>query len=134
MKIWIDLVPLRGGEYAVAWHDEDDGEGARLGGSGETLEQLEAELARTKERREFEQYEWAYVEVETCRNALKLGGHHVLWDGWRFPTEHAAKRALVIARAARKAAKLAFDTGREMPEWAQQARAAGWKPPKGWKP
>lgn len=134
MKTWIDLVTLRNGEYAIAWHDEEDGEGARLGGSGETLEQLETELARAKEQREREQYEWTYVEIETLKNALKLGGHLVPWDGWRFPTGYAAKRGLGIARAARKAAKFAFDEGREMPEWAKQALAAGWKAPKGWKP
>lgn len=45
-----------------------------------------------------------------------------------FETETAAKRALNVANAA------LFAGEKPWPEWAILAKAAGWKPPEGWKP
>ena len=47
--------------------------------------------------------------------------------GFYFESEALAKKALRVAKAALKADK-------PIPEWAEKALAAGWKPPKGWKP
>ncbi len=48
---------------------------------------------------------------------------------FQWETEAAAKRALKKAEAALKAAQ----ANKPYPEWAKQALAAGWKPPRGWK-
>lgn len=49
---------------------------------------------------------------------------------WRWYSKSGAAAALRVAKAAVAAAK----SNRPLPEWAQQALAAGWKAPKGWKP
>ena len=49
------------------------------------------------------------------------------WD-----TENRVKKALGVARRALKAFKSHYK--KPWPEWALRAHAAGWRPPKGWKP
>ena len=47
--------------------------------------------------------------------------------GCFFETRTTARKALA-------AVKLAIKVKRDVPEWAETALAAGWKPPKNWKP
>jgi hypothetical protein len=50
-------------------------------------------------------------------------------NGFFWPTERAAKKALQAVKAVLKANV----PERPMPDWALKALANGWKPPKGWK-
>lgn len=45
-----------------------------------------------------------------------------------------ARGLLILSRAATKQAQSEEDADRPWPEWAETARANGWKPPKGWRP
>ena len=67
----------------------------------------------------------AFVESpEYMELARLLGGVS------RWKTEREARRAL----AHLEVGMLAWEGAKPEPEWAIQARAAGWKPPKGWTP
>ncbi len=59
----------------------------------------------------------------------KLAGIQRDARGFFWETDAAAKSALRVAKAAIKAG-----VDRPLPDWAQQALAAGWTAPKGWKP
>ena len=59
----------------------------------------------------------------------KLAGIQRDHSGFFWETPAAARGALRIAKAA-----IAVGVDRPLPDWAQQALAAGWTAPKGWKP
>lgn len=124
-------------EYHVSWLDEEAGdEGAWIGQDANTsLASLQAKLATAKQKRDYDDYEYLAVEiaaqkwVEASPDGVSRHGH-----GFEFETVTKAKQFLAAMRAEMKAAKAEFTTGVPWPEWAKQAKAAGWKPPKGWKP
>jgi hypothetical protein len=99
--------------FYLAWADED-GTGAFLGqdqsdGTGEAPEDRDA-------------YEH-WLACKMCRDM------EAEWDrrwGFHWESESGAKKA-------RAAINTALKQGRDLPEWAKTALAAGWKPPKGWK-
>jgi hypothetical protein len=71
------------------------------------------------------------VELEAMHKAALLtAGAQKDRDGFHWPSERAARSALSSINAAARAAR----AGKPWPDWAIKARAAGWKPPKGWKP
>lgn len=124
-------------EYHVSWTDEEaDDEGAWIGQDANTpLDTLRAKMATAKQKREFDDYEYLAVEI-AAQNwvsgspaGVSQAGH-----GYEFETLAKAKQFLAAMRAEMKAAKAEYDSGVLWPEWAKQAQAAGWKPPKGWKP
>lgn len=83
----------------------------------------------------FEEFEYFAVEVAIAEYAGKNRDAARYEDGaWCFETQRAASAALKIANGARRAAKVEWENTTPMPGWAVQATAAGWKPPKGWKP
>jgi hypothetical protein len=102
---WLD-VSGGGSSWTLFWHS-DDGEGAELS------ESLRAELS--PESRELK------------RLLVGVPGVGVRWV---WETEREARRAL----AHLEVGMLAWEGAKPEPEWAIQARAAGWKPPKGWTP
>lgn len=134
MKVWIDCASW-GHSEGIAWFTDDSGEGAWLGQQALTSSELDALLAECKTRRDFIEYEYYYVEraVACAVAAAEIGATRGV-TGWHFEEESQRKKALALARAARQAAKREFNTDVAWPDWAQQALAAGWKPPKGWKP
>ncbi len=122
----------------VAWAYEDD-EGAWVGQEVEkTIDQLKAEKADAyKDRNDEGRDKFEYTSVEIAakewaeQNPKGLIQSH---GGFEFENVTTAKRFLAAMRATLKAARSEYDTGAPWPEWAKQAHAAGWKPPKGWKP
>lgn len=118
----------------AAWIVDGD-EGARVG--QEHGRYLEDALTKAKLRREFEEYEYFFIEAEASRwaakntsDAIRISGS----NGYEFDSPTMAKKFLVAMRAARKLAKISFDSDVALPDWAEAALAAGWKMPKGWKP
>jgi|GEM_PF-4233254 len=102
--------------YALQWIVDDD-DGAYVGQSADMSE----EVSR-KSRDDRETYLAEQAAKSSKAEAEIVGGIYV-WESYR------------AADAVRKAAMLAIKTdAAEMPEWATKALAAGWKPPKGWKP
>jgi hypothetical protein len=65
----------------------------------------------------------AYLAVAKL-NGIQRDASGFFWD-----TRSAAQSALRVAKAAIKAG-----VDRPIPDWARQALAAKWTPPKGWKP
>jgi len=114
---WLDI---GGDEYRwyIAWFFEDDGEGGALGESTHTEKDLEN---ATPEDREH---------ILATLTAQKTEG----WERGNFGV--LTWESLTKAKAALRAVKAALksDKGGKWPEWAVKAQAAGWKPPKGWKP
>lgn len=122
-------------EYHVAWEDDGD-EGAWIGQDANTsLDSLSAKLAMAKQKRDYDDYEYLAVEIAARNWVSKLpSGLSNTGHGYEFETLTLAKQFLVAMRPEMKAAKSEFATGVPWPEWAKQAKAAGWKAPKGWKP
>lgn len=61
--------------------------------------------------------------------AAKPTGHDP-YRGFYWDTRSAAQKALTACNAALRMCR----DNKPWPEWAKQALAAGWKPPKGWTP
>lgn len=122
-------------EYHIAWVDEDD-EGAWIGQDAATpTYALTGKLAEAKKKRDFEEYEYLAVELASREWVGKAGeGVSRANDGYAFESMAKTKKFLIAMRAAMKVARSEFETGIPWPDWAKQAKAAGWKPPKGWKP
>jgi len=121
----------------VAWIVDGD-EGARVGqDSTLTREALEARLKKAHKDRDFEEYEYTFVEIQArdwvTAEKVKIDVR-VHRDGYVFDSRSAVKKFLAAMRGAARLAKTQFNTDVDMPEWVKKAVAAGWKPPKGWKP
>lgn len=98
--------------WALAWVDED-GEGSHVG-----------EWAPKAPLITRDDYESAAVFYA----AKPFADYHRNGQDFVFSSSRTAREAL-------RAAKLALkNVDVPMPEWAKQAAAAGWRPPKGWKP
>jgi len=113
--------------YSESWRlrwfiVEDDSEGAVLG-EYEPLSNEEIELQLSKQKGGDRDYYVSELAV------LDAPGRQRDPYGHFWESEKEAKAALRIVKAALK-----NDGGGPMPDWAKQALAAGWKPPKGWKP
>ena len=114
----LEVVENRDGTYSIQWWlAADDDMGAVLGESTYT----ETDLIDTDD---YEHIRATLVAAETPgvnRRSNDMGGYY--WETFK-----AARLALRTIKSALKAA------GKPWPAWALQAKAAGWRPPKGWKP
>jgi hypothetical protein len=72
-----------------------------------------------KERDEWEQ--WAASRAVRGAEGVAFDFKGAYWESEK------------LARAALRVAKEALKQERPLPDWAQKALEAGWKPPKGWK-
>ena len=108
--------------YRIVWYlAEEQDYGAVLGEGGvhptrEDLEKIE----------DFEDRTTALCDIVAGESS---GVQHDD-KGYCWESRSAAQTALRSCNAAMK--QLA--SGKPWPEWAMKAKAAGWKPPKGWKP
>jgi hypothetical protein len=105
-------------KYRLSWYfPEDNDIGGSVGDSLyteidlKTLDALDVDCAI------------AYLAVAKF-NGIQRDARGFFWD-----TRSAAQSALRVAKAAIKAG-----VDRPIPDWARQALAAKWTPPKGWKP
>lgn len=101
--------------YFLAWSDEDG-----LGLYVESTEHLN--VPEPKEREVWE----CWIAAKVASESPNVITHR------ESPTYFWGEESQAIA--ARKQANAAIKAGRGLPDWAKQAIAAGWKPPKGWNP
>lgn len=105
------------GNYHIAWFiPDDDGYGAYVGAGF-------PEDEKVTEDNKNELWEMKTAN-EVARPFACCKGSY----GYEFETEKKAKQALVACNLALSSREV------PMPDWALKAAAAGWKPPKGWKP
>lgn len=125
--------------YRLAWLIEEDGFdcGSLVGedfyGSSKSPEMRRKAADRLllkASKASLENYEVRIVDLAVCTmpEAIEDDGAAA------FETLTQARKALSVARAAQKQARLEWEQKRPWPEWAQKATAAGWKAPKGWTP
>lgn len=104
--------------YRVAWwFPEDEDFGIALGDRPYTPKDLPAPSSAR----------WDHIAASLA--VADVGTPERDDEGLLWPTEAAARRALKVAQAA-----MARRGEQPWPEWAMTAHAAGWTPPKGWKP
>lgn len=105
--------------YYLQWHlaEEDD-----MGLSVGEVTGYDTEEDAPSDREEWEN--WIAHKVAQKSKGLMREGQcgYFYWDS-------KSQASLVLREI-----KLAWRVERDLPEWAKAALAAGWKPPKGWKP
>jgi len=115
-----------GPEYRIQW--ELQGDEFDMGAyCGQSKTKPSDKIPSDLEEREF----WAYERAgfQTIEEGPKgYCGHDS--TGFWWETERQAKEALAKIKVLAKATLSSVP----WPDWAVQAAAAGWKPPKGWKP
>lgn len=117
--------------FMLAWADDDGEAGAYVGQDAMTLpEKMEAQLAKAKAERRLDDIEYWTVEIAARNPNLPATARRL---GYVCDSRSAVNRFAAHLRAAVKAARAEFKTGRPPEDWETKARAAGWKPPKGWK-
>ena len=112
MKVWIDIVKDNY-MFHLAWFDDEDGEGLRFGDDHET-----ESVKKCPSDPDLAEHWHAVRGAKTVNGSLH----------WDSVTD--AKKAKASANAAVKA----YRVNKPLPDWALQAKAAGWTAPKGWKP
>jgi len=121
----------------VAWCDEDgDGEGAWVGqDKGTPVAKLRTKKDAAYVKRDLSDFEYFAIEID-AREWVEQNRDLVTatMAGYTFESVSVARRFLKEMQASLKAARAQYETGVPWPEWAKTAEAAGWKPPKGWKP
>jgi len=100
--------------YRIGWYlQEEQDMGATLG---------------EEDKREFSKDEWDYkLAIETIEALPDVEKDK---DGYFWESRKEAQEVLKQIKTAIKS----YQSGVKMPDWAKKALAAGWKPPKGWKP
>ena len=105
--------------YYICWYFPETGDvGAFLGESTYTA----AQLAKAKPA------DWEHIKA-TITAGQTAGVERVDRDGYRWESRADAFAALRAIKVAIK-----DKSNKPWPQWAVQAKAAGWTPPKGWKP
>ena len=100
------------GEYNIAWWlAEDEDIGGRLGEGGRKPHKATCETSA--------------AEIAVWNSATGMSGGQLYWE---------SKKEAQVALALAKRAVAEFEGAKPWPEWAKQAQANGWKPPKGWTP
>lgn len=122
--------------YKLMWYFPEE---ADIGGglTKVTPDELKTRMANAKKYIGTDKEELALSDLEhvaASLAAMQVEGYEVLHSELGWESKSAATKALRLAKAAIKAALSEAREGREWPEWAVQAAAAGWKAPKGWKP
>lgn len=106
------IIDERRGVYRICWYFPDSGdEGAYLG------DYLKRNTSTTDSEHR--------VATEAAQSNSEVDSEGLYWE-----TLSTVKKALAAAKASLKVRQSA----KPWPEWAKQALAAGWKPPKGWQP
>jgi hypothetical protein len=116
----------RGGKYRIGWFDEEnDLEGDLC--IGETLCHTGPQMSE-KDRDEVDEHNFISKTLKT--QCAPEGNDERGFYWYDFGD---AKHALALAKQLRRQWK-DQRKNRPWPDWAKKAAAAGWKPPKTWKP
>lgn len=116
------VVDDRWSQYRIQWELEED-MGAVLGEGEYRPAQIEKKLAKAKTDEDRE-------HLAACLAAAHSKGVEHDSTGFFWESKSAATAALRLARAQIKACR----DNKPWPDWALQAHAEGWRPPRGWKP
>lgn len=102
-------------KYRIQWElDDGDDMGAYL-----CQDNTDGVGDPPKDRNDWEQ--WVASHAARASEGVSFDHIGALWESEK------------LARAALRVAKEALKQERPLPDWAQKALEAGWKPPKGWK-
>lgn len=110
------------GEWLICWVKPDGDGGYDYYWLGESFDLDDCDTAAEKRW-----VRWHDLAVKLVKEAGLVHGEGAKLE---FGSKSRAERALRIVKACKKLA----EENVPWPEWALQAQAAGWKPPKGWKP
>lgn len=118
------------GVWAIAWEDDEGYEGLYVGDlSGDEADIALQKRALQEADEELRADIRSNLECAVVQQAVReLSKTFVDGNVFLFETQSSATAALRVAKTALKNIDV------PMPSWATQALAAGWKPPKGWKP
>lgn len=120
MAVRLGIVPESRDGFAIGWFDPtDDVSGDLCLGERLTEDGADWEVNEAREHNAISER----LKSEFPPDAVV--SQRLYWDSYSQ-----AKKALAIAKRIWKELR----DGRPWPDWAKQASAAGWKPPKGWKP
>lgn len=135
MKSKLIVVESPGGYYELAWENDGD-TGAHIGQRAAYEVALREHMRSALMQCNFSEFEFYYVELAALGHAVNNPHYVVLHEsqGYRYQTLSSAREALRVLKAARKQAKIKYNTGRKLPHWAEKALAEGWTPPARWKP
>lgn len=127
---------VENGDYMLVWSDED-GEGAVVGQDHGYVSDRAMLLRRDQARKSGDWNSYSYWVIEIASAGFAKDHPSMVEHnrgGWAATSAASFKKFASAMRAALKAARHEFDSGRPMPEWATRALENGWKPPRGWKP
>ena len=113
--------------FCIAWYLQEEGDtGAVIG------EMRWGEVTKFEGSKDPDERLWFLAE-RLCQEEARLHPDELVQYRARgYTWDSRARAALMLKRI--KAQFQAQESGRPLPEWAKTAMAAGWKPPKGWKP
>ncbi len=116
--------------YKLSW--ENDGElGSNVGEGGDLAAATALKRAALMQCN-FAEFEYYCVEI-AARNHAEANPRDVeYFEGgkyWTYRTLAAARSAVRVLYNARNQAKIEYETGKKLPDWAQKALAHGWTPP-----
>jgi hypothetical protein len=119
---YLEIDQERGGYYRLVWYF--DGDYGMVCGENPKL----ARTAPKRRRGQTEEDHRSDLEAHAVEKAIKPLAHGRDERGFYWESVVAAHRAYRVA--------CSVLSGKETPwpQWAIQAKAAGWTPPKGWKP
>ncbi len=113
------VIDIQDGAHRLAWYLPEEADvGAYVG-----ERQLNDAPGETDEERKAR---WEIMTADAAAKPFSCGVSSSY--GYEFETRKQAQLALLAANES------LLNGGAPMPQWATAALAAGWKPPKGWKP
>jgi len=107
------------GAWRVAWYLPEDEDFGAYVGDRDVSEYTGGSDEKKKAR-------WEIMTADAAAKPFADGRKDMY--GYRFDSEKQARLAMLAANTS------LLNSGAPMPDWAVKATAAGWKPPKGWKP
>ena len=109
-------------QYRIAWFlGDEDGEMGVLGEGRERFTQKQLDKAPPES--------WERIKAHLVLQQMKDETRECDTTGYYWESVSAAKKALVLIRTA-----LRDKSNKPWPQWALEAKAAKWTPPKGWTP
>ena len=116
--------------YCIQWYNSDEGDLGAYFGDGDFEFRHTANEGFLKPHPDEDDPDWLEAHNLAVADCKAQGIGTLTKMGFTFESKSKAQRALALLRSAAKRIK----DDKPWPDWAVKAQAAGWKPPKGWKP